>query len=93
MLRSTILSLACLSNYGPCLDGAAERLQKWIVNESEYIPPNFRTLVYRYGISSIGDADVWNTMWRRYTVESDPNEAIKLLYGLAFPKEPWLIQQ
>lgn len=85
--------MACLSDYTPCLENAAERLSKWINNTNEYIPPNFRTLVYRYGIAQIGDAAVWNAMWDRYTVESDPNEAIKLLYGLAFAKEPWLIHQ
>ncbi|XP_046631093.1 glutamyl aminopeptidase-like [Daphnia pulicaria] len=92
-LQTTILSLACLSDYTPCLESAAERLSKWINNTNEYIPPNFRNLVYRYGIAQIGDATVWNAMWDRYTTENDPNEAIKLLYGLAFAKEPWLIHQ
>ncbi|KAI9551578.1 hypothetical protein GHT06_021911 [Daphnia sinensis] len=92
-LQTTILSLACLSDYTPCLETAAERLTKWINNPDEYIPPNFRNLVYRYGIAQIGDAAVWNAMWDRYTKETDPNEAIKLLYGLAFAKEPWLIHQ
>lgn len=92
-MQTTILSLACLSDYAPCLESAAERLSKWINNTNEYIPPNFRNLVYRYGIAQIGDATVWNAMWDRYTTENDPNEAIKLLYGLAFAKEPWLIHQ
>ncbi len=84
--------MACLSGYGPCLESAADRLTKWL-NANEYIHPNFRNIVYRYGISQIGDATVWNQMWDRYTKETDPNEAVKLLYGLAFPKEPWLIHQ
>ena len=92
-LRSTILSLSCMSGYAPCLQGAADQFRSWIDNKDTYIPPNFRTLVYRYGISQIGDGDIWNEMWSRYTVEQDANEAIKLLYGLAFPKDAWLIYQ
>lgn len=91
-LQNTVLSLACLSDYTPCLEIAAERLKNWLYNDT-FVPPDFRNLVYRYGIAQIGDATVWNAMWQRYTVETDPNEAIKLLYGLAFPKEPWLIHQ
>lgn len=81
-----------MSDYSPCLTGAAEPFRKWI-DTREFIPPNFRNLVYRYGMSQIGDATIWNEMWDRYTKEDDPAEAIKLLYGLAFPKEPWLIQR
>lgn len=69
------------------MEVAADRLRKWI-DTNQYIPPNFRNLVYRYGIAEIGDATVWDAMWDRYVAEADPNEAIKLLYGLAFPKEP-----
>ncbi len=92
-LQSTILTAACGAGYAPCLEGAVDRyFRPWIKN-GDFIPPDFRTLVYRYGIAEMGDADVWNTMWDRFVKESDPSEAIKLLYGLAFPKEPWLIQQ
>lgn len=86
------MSLSCSAGYSPCLDGAADRFRKWI-DTKEFIPPNFRNLVYRYGMYEIGGATEWNETWTRYTVEDDPSEAIKLLYGLAFPKEPWLIHQ
>lgn len=68
------------------------RFKDWIDRDT-YLVPNLRSLVYRFGMSKIGDANMWNTMWQRYVNQTDPQESIKLLYGLAFPSEPWLIYQ
>ncbi len=86
------MSLACSSGHEPCLNGAAERFQRWIAT-GVALEPDFRTLVYRHGMAAVGDAASWNVMWERFTAETDPQESAKLLYGMAFPKEPWLIQQ
>lgn len=92
-MQTTILSLACSSGYLQCLEVAAEYLSEWINDDKYYIAPDFRNLVYRYGIAQTDDTEVWNAMWERYLAEPDPNRAIDLLYGLAFPKEPWLVHQ
>ena len=91
-MQTTIISLACASGYDDCLNGAATRFDDWIRTGTP-IHPDFRTLVYRYGMSKVGDATSWNIMWERFRNEGDPQESIKLIYGLAFPQEPWLIQQ
>jgi len=90
-LRTTILSLACASGLDEALNGAGNRFTEWMNGTS--VAPDVRSLVYRYGMSKIGDATAWNLMWERFLKESDPQESIKYLYGLAFPKDPWLIQQ
>ena len=86
------MQLGCMSGSDPCLNGAASMFLDW-VNNSKPISPNFRSLVYRYGMSQKGDATSWNTMWERYITQTDPQESVKLQYGLAFPKDPWIIQQ
>jgi len=91
-LRVNIVQLGCMSGSDPCLNGAASMFLDW-VNNSKPISPNFRSLVYRYGMSQKGDATSWNTMWERYITQTDPQESVKLQYGLAFPKDPWIIQQ
>jgi len=75
-----------------CLNGAASMFLDWI-NNGKAISPNFRSLVYRYGMSQKGNTTSWNTMWERYITQTDPQESVKLQYGLAFPKDPWMIQQ
>ena len=91
-LRSNVLQLGCMSGSQSCLDGAASMFLDWI-NGSTVIPPNFRSLVYRHGMYEKGDAASWNIMWQRFIAETDPQESVKLQYGLAFPKDPWVIQQ
>jgi hypothetical protein len=35
----------------------------------------------------------WNTMWNLYLNETDAQEKIKLLQGLAHSSEPWILQR
>ena len=46
--RLNILWLACRSGHSECRKEAGERFQAWIKDKSAYIPPNLRTLTYRY---------------------------------------------
>ena len=42
---------------------------------------------------SKGDAASWNIMLERYINEENAQEKKKLLYGLAFIGEPWILKQ
>ena len=42
---------------------------------------------------SKGDENTWNTMLERYISESNAQEKSKLLRGLAWIDQPWVIRQ
>ena len=48
---------------------------------------------YRYGMLSKGDEATWNTMLQRYMDETNAQEKTKLLKGLAWINQPWMIRQ
>lgn len=47
--------LACSNGYGPCLDQAYQRLLRWTNDSDYFIPPNTRSLVYRFGMHKAGE--------------------------------------
>ena len=47
----------------------------------------------RYGMLSKGDEATWNTMLQRYMDETNAQEKTKLLKGLAWINQPWMIRQ
>jgi len=91
--RINILTLACKNGYKPCLEQAGNVFLAWISDKSAYIPPNLRTIAYKYGMLSKGDEATWNTMLQRYTDETNAQEKTKLLKGLAWINQPWMIRQ
>jgi hypothetical protein len=40
-----------------------------------------------------GSEKEWNIMWNLYLNETDAQERIKLLHGLAYSSEPWILQR
>jgi len=91
--RVNILVLACKNGYKPCLEGAGNAFLAWISDKSAYIPPNLRTTAYKYGMLSKGDETTWNKMLDRYMDETNAQEKAKLLKGLAWIDQPWMIRQ
>ena len=65
-----------------CLDEAGALFNRWIENRT-YVPPNLRTLVYRYGMATQGNPSTWNTVLDRYLKENNAQEKKKLLFGLS----------
>jgi hypothetical protein len=46
------------------------------------IEPNFRQLVYSYGMSKAGNSETWNWMLDLYKNETNAQEKTKLMKGL-----------
>ena len=44
-------------------------------------------------MSSIGNEEIWKTVWDRYLQEADVQEKTKLLQGLASVQDPYIINQ
>ena len=91
--RNNILSLACRHGLTVCRQEAAALFSSWITDQSFYIHPDIRALVYKYGMGETSDPGSWEIMFQRYLQETNAQQKKKLLYGLAFIKEPWVLQR
>jgi len=91
--RVNILNLACKNGHPGCLKQAGDAFNAWIKDPSYYIPPNLRSLTYKYGITSRGDEKKWRIMFDRYVKEKNAQEKSKLMSGLARVGQPWIIKQ
>ncbi|KAG0694651.1 Glutamyl aminopeptidase [Chionoecetes opilio] len=90
--RLWLMFLACYNGYEPCMRGARERLVAWVNDPNYYLPPNTRSLVYRFGMQTPG-VGVWETMLQRYVQETNAQEKTKLAVGLASTTEDWVAQR
>nr|XP_045603518.1 glutamyl aminopeptidase-like [Procambarus clarkii] len=90
--RLVLMYLACSNGYQPCLEGAYQRLLAWIRDPDYFIPPNTRSLVYRFGMQKAG-AEEWEKVLARYINETNAQEKTKLALGLASTKEDWITQR
>ncbi|XP_068219694.1 glutamyl aminopeptidase-like [Palaemon carinicauda] len=90
--RLDLMALACNNGYEPCLEGAYERLVKWIKDPEYFISPNTRSLVYKYGVQKAGFEE-WETMKDRYTKEVNAQEKLKLAVGLSSSNEDWIVER
>ncbi|KAF0294106.1 Glutamyl aminopeptidase [Amphibalanus amphitrite] len=61
--RVQLLKAACRAGHPGCLQGAADALQQWLDDPQHYISPNLRSLVYKYGMEQISEAE-----WESYLV-------------------------
>ncbi|KAK7085111.1 hypothetical protein SK128_002659, partial [Halocaridina rubra] len=90
--RLNLMALACNNGYDPCIEGAYQRLVLWIQNPSYFIPPNTRSLVYKYGMEKAAFEE-WETMQERYATEVNAQEKSKLAVGLSSSKEDWITER
>ena len=67
--RNNILDLACRHGLDICTQEAATLFSNWIRDNSFYISPNIRALVYKYGMATTSDPAVWDAMFERYLEE------------------------
>ena len=93
MNRYNILGLACKYGHTGCRQEAGRLFQRWVDTPGDYIAPNLRSLVYKYGMLSVGGASTWDLMLERYLKETNAQEKRKLLYGLAQIREPWVLHR
>ncbi|XP_061399840.1 glutamyl aminopeptidase-like [Musca vetustissima] len=93
LLRVTVLNSAC--NYGDsmALEEAGKRFKTWLNNPSQRPHPDIRSIVYYYGMKSVGNEQNWNQVWDIFVNETDAQEKAKLMEALAAIKEPWILQR
>jgi glutamyl aminopeptidase len=90
LARVAILSLACALDYNDALEQARTQFNDWISDTSLDISPNLRSIIYRYGMVT-ADESTWNKLFEVFAQESDANEKLKLMNGLANIRIPSLL--
>ncbi|XP_070544137.1 glutamyl aminopeptidase-like [Ptychodera flava] len=89
-LRGVIITLACDNHNSDCLKDASNYFTDW--KSGIDIPGDFRSSVYKYGISA-GSKDDWELMFEKYMNEQQASERSRLMYGLAQTRHVWLISR
>ncbi|PNF17921.1 hypothetical protein B7P43_G02198 [Cryptotermes secundus] len=95
LLRPTVVELACNVGVPECISEVVAVFKNWISNASSVQKPHpdLRSIVYSYGMKLAGGEKEWNIMWNLYLKETDAQEKIKLLLGLAHSSEPWILHR
>lgn len=83
--------LGCNFGVPSCLSKAQELLNTWFKSGEKPLG-DLRGLVYRYGMEQVGEAE-WSTMWSKYQEESNPQEQMKIMNGLASVKDTKLLEK
>ncbi|XP_064214193.1 aminopeptidase A isoform X3 [Tribolium castaneum] len=90
LARVVILNLACVMDYDEALNEAKSIFGQWIDDNSFEISPNLRSIVYKFGMVT-ADEVTWNKVFEIFANETDANEKLKLMNGLANVRNPSLL--
>ncbi|KAL3279074.1 hypothetical protein HHI36_016588 [Cryptolaemus montrouzieri] len=88
LARVVILKLACEVGYEEALKSASDQLDEWFTTRT--MLPDLREIIYRYGMQS-ANREKWEKMLAIFKEETDANEKLKQLHGLASVKDPSLL--
>ncbi|XP_034934973.1 glutamyl aminopeptidase isoform X2 [Chelonus insularis] len=93
-LRTSILNLACAVGHTECLDEVGIIFKRWVDDFHDERPhPDIRSLVYKYGMSHVGKEAEWNVVFQRFINETNANEKLKLMRGLAAVRSSYLLNK
>ncbi|XP_074105010.1 glutamyl aminopeptidase isoform X1 [Cotesia typhae] len=93
-LRRIILNLACNVEHVECLDEAGVIFKNWIDDPNDIRPhPDIRGFVYKYGMSHVGKEADWDVMFNRFIKETNADEKLKLMRGLAGVRSSYLLNK
>lgn len=93
-LRTTILNLACSVGHTRCMSEVGKLFTRWINDPDDIRPhPDTRSLIYYYGMNSVGGEAEWNKMFEKFVNETDSTEKLKLMYGLSGIKSSWILSK
>ncbi|XP_008550321.1 glutamyl aminopeptidase [Microplitis demolitor] len=93
-LRRIILHLACTVEHTECLDEAGVIFKRWIDDPNDIRPhPDVRAFIYKYGMSHVGKEAEWDKMFKRFINETNANEKLKLMRGLAGVRSSYLLNK
>lgn len=76
-----------------CLNEAATLFKNFLANPDNKPDPDLREIVYYYGMQHVGQQKEWEQLWELFVNEQDASEKLKLMYGLAGVKVPWLLKR
>ncbi|XP_063244276.1 glutamyl aminopeptidase-like isoform X1 [Bacillus rossius redtenbacheri] len=95
LLRVKVLSLACAYGLPEGLAEAGRRFAAWVSDPGRVgrPPPDLRYIVYQYGMYATSSEVTWDKLWDVFLRETDAQERLKLMSGLASVPEPWLLQR
>ncbi|XP_050052260.2 uncharacterized protein [Dermacentor andersoni] len=78
--RAAIFRVACRCGEKSCLHVASHAFKTWLNGES--LEPNFKNIVFHYGMRQIGDESTWQQVFEKYLREPNHAEKIKIMTGL-----------
>ncbi|XP_063912999.1 aminopeptidase A-like isoform X2 [Zophobas morio] len=90
LARVVVLNLACAMDYDVALNESKTRFDEWILDPTVPISPNLRSIIYKFGMVT-ADEVTWNKVFDLFAKESDANEKLKLMNGLANVRNPSLL--
>lgn len=79
-----------------CLARVGEEFRQWINNnthETVRPTPDLRSLVYYYGMKTVGGEAEWETLFELFAKEQDATEKTKLQSALTAIREPWILRR
>ncbi|XP_059611048.1 uncharacterized protein LOC132257980 [Phlebotomus argentipes] len=92
-LRGLILQFACAMGHKECLSIAGDEFKKWLQDPSNRPHPDLRSIIYSYGMQSVGDKEKWDQVWKIYLAETDAQEKTKLMSALTSVKDHSLLNR
>ncbi|KAL5285219.1 ENPEP.2 family protein [Megaselia abdita] len=93
LLAVSVLGGACSFGHTNALTIASQKFDEWILDTTKRPVPDLRSIIYYYGMSTVGDEQKWEVMWNVFINENDAQEKVKLMKGLAGIREPWILQK
>uniref|UniRef100_A0A0P4WBK7 Aminopeptidase n=1 Tax=Scylla olivacea TaxID=85551 RepID=A0A0P4WBK7_SCYOL len=92
LLRTDVVTLACISGSDACLEAAARKIESWILDATSPLPLDARRQSYRWGVVKEGDREMWEVMWQRALGETSATETDNLYYGMANFQDTSILQ-
>ncbi|KAG0416560.1 hypothetical protein HPB47_006321 [Ixodes persulcatus] len=80
LMRSIVYKIACRYGEKTCLHAASDALKGWL--DGELLEPNFKDIVFHYGMKQIGDEATWELLFERFLNEPNHAEKGKMITGL-----------
>lgn len=97
LFRNEILDLACSMDHPECMKKVGTMFTSWIsdpkTRDANRPSPDLRSLIYYYGMKSVGTEVEWNIMFEMFEKELDAQEKVKLQSALSAIKEPWILRK
>lgn len=79
-----------------CLKKVGDMFLNWINGEdrdTDRPTADLRSLIYSYGMKSVGTETEWNSMFELFASEQDATEKVKLQAALTAIREPWILRK